>query len=359
MQKFGRGMPLFRLEESFASEGCPLDRGTMSRWLEDLGATCGATVIHAARCDAKNAFVIATDATGFLVQPVPTRDKVRQPCKRGHYFVLIADRDHVLFEYTARETSKVVAAMFAGYSGYIQADAKSVYDVLFREAKERSPDASDDDGCERLEVGCFAHARRKFWEAACAKNVVAREALARLSRIFALDAEFRKKPPAEVTRLRNAHLRPHLEAFFAWAEFEFDKVKNERGSLRSALGYAVRQKLPLSRVLDDGRLALDNNRSERALRTVAVGRKAWLFAGSDDHAESAGHFLSLIASCKLHGIEPQAYLRDLFRVLAHWPRERYLELAPKFWLATRALLNEAELAREIGPLAIPDAPPSE
>jgi hypothetical protein len=99
---------------------------------------------------------------------------------------------------------------------------------------------------------------------------------------------------------------------------------------------------------------LDNNRCESALRgTIATGRKAWLFVGSDDHAESAGHLFALIASCRLHGLDPEAYLRDLFRVLAHWPSSRYLELAPKYWASARARLDPDELAREIGPLAVP------
>lgn len=87
----------------------------------------------------------------------------------------------------------------------------------------------------------------------------------------------------------------------------------------------------------------------------AVGRKAWLFVGGDDHAESAGHLFSLIASCKLHGLDPETYLRDLFRVLAHWPKDRYLELAPMCWATTRARLDPDELAREVGPLSVPPA----
>jgi len=87
--------------------------------------------------------------------------------------------------------------------------------------------------------------------------------------------------------------------------------------------------------------------------TIATGRKAWLFVGSDDHAESAGHIFSLIASCRLHGLDPEAYLRDLFRVLAHWPRDRYLELAPKYWAATRVRLDPEQLRCEFGPLLVP------
>lgn len=359
MLKYGQGMPLFRIEDGFARDGCPVDRGTMCRWVEDAGATCGATVVHAAKEEAlAHAFCMATDATGVLVQPIRTHEKVRQACKRGHYFVHIADRDHVFFEYTPKETSRAVAAMFRGFSGYLQADAKSVYDVLFRDPSERPADI-DDDSAVRFEVGCLAHARRKFWESAMAKNVVAREALTRLSRIFDLDESWRGRSPAEIKRLRDAHLAPHLSAFFAWAEAEFDKVKDQRCSLRAALGYAVRQKDALLRVLDDGRLVLDNNRCERALRsTVATGRKAWLFVGSDDHAESTGHLFSLIASCRLHGLDPERYLRDLFRVLAHWPKDRYLELAPKYWAATRERLDSDQLAREIGVLAIPPPLPA-
>lgn len=350
MLKYGMGLPLFRIEDQFTRDGCPVDRGTMCRWTEDAGATCGASVVHAMRQEALSAsFCIATDATGVLVQPIRTHEKVRQPCRRGHYFVLVADSGHVLFEYTPKETSDAVHTMFKGYRGYLQADAKSVYDILYR----GPTDAPDQDGA-CTEVACWSHLRRKYFEAAFAKSAVAREGLARISRIFELDASWRNKPPAEIKRLRDAHLRPHVDAFFAWAAGEFDKVRNERGLLRSALGYAVRNKDALMRFLDDGRLVLDNNRSERALRgTVATGRKAWLFVGSDDHGHSAASHFTLIASCRLHRLDPEAYLRDLYRVLPHWPKDRYLELAPKYWAATRARLDPGELAREYGSLTIP------
>jgi transposase len=345
------GLPLFRIEDRFTRDGLHIDRGTMCRWLEDAGATLGATVVAAMRAEAlRTAFCIATDATGVLVQPEPLPDKKRQPCRRGHFFVLIADRDHIFFEYTPKETSRVVAEMFKGYSGYIQADAKSVYDVLFRAPEEKSPDGDD---AVRHEVGCWSHARTKYWEATWAKSIVAREGLARIGRLFEVDAKFRKKPPSEIVRLRDRHLRPHMEAFFTWAKAEYELVKEQRGLLRSALGYVVRQEGALKRVLEDGRLVLENNRSERQLRRIATGRKAWLFVGSDDHAVSAGHLFTMIASARLHGLDPETYLRDIFRVLAHWPTARYLELAPKYWAQTRARLDAAELALEIGTLTVP------
>lgn len=349
--KFCDGLPLHRIENRLARDNFPLDRGTMSRWVEDAGATAGATVVAAARAEAwRTAFCIATDATGIPVQPEPRDDGKRQPCHRGHYFVQIADRDHVFFEYTPKETSTTLVEMFEGYAGYIQADAKSVYDVLFRE-----PEPPDDDAptSKRVEVGCWSHARRKFWEATCTKSEIAREGLARIGYMFALEDAWRADPSDVIGRMRRQYLRPHLVDFFTWAEAEYDRVRDQRGLVRSALGYAVRQKAALMRVLDDGRLVMDNNRSERELRQIAVGRKGWLFVGSHDHGEAAGHIFSLVASARLHRLDPESYLRDLFRVLAHWPRDRYLELAPKYWAQTRARLDPAELAAEIGPLTVP------
>lgn len=350
-EKYCDGLPLFRMEQRFARDGVPVDRGTMARWVEDVGATVGTTVVAAMRDEAlATAFCIATDATGVAVQPVPVEGQ-RQACRRGHYFVQVADKDAVFFEYTPKETSAAVLELFKGFSGYVQADAKSVYDALFRPAEEEPPDAEAE---VRQEVACWVHCRRGFWEATTAKSVVAREGLARIGRIFELEATWRDKPPQELHRLRQAHLRPHVDAFFTWAKTEHEKVREERGLLRKALGYAVRHHEALRRFLEDGRLLLENNRSERELRRIAVGRKAWLFVGSDDHAERAGHLFTLIATARLHRLDPEAYLRDLLRVLAHWPRERYLELAPKYWAATRARLVAAELAAEVGELTVPE-----
>jgi transposase len=355
-EKHLQGLPLYRLEDRYSREGASIDRGTMCRWLENAGATAGATVIEAAKKDAlANAFCLATDATGVAVQPIPTGDKKRQPCRRAHFFVQIADRDHVFFEFTPRETSAAVAQMFKGFDGYVQADAKSVYDILFR-----PPDGKAAEKDRRLEVGCWVHGRRGLWEAAIVlKSEVAREGLYRIKRMYDADQSFRGKPPDEIKRLRNTHVRPLVEAFFAWVAVEFEKVRAIRGPLRSAFGYLIRHKDALMRFLDDGRLRMDNNHSEGQLRKIATGRKAWLFVGSDDHGTSAGHLFSLIASARLHDLDPEEYLRDLFRVLGQWPRDRYLELAPKYWAKTRARLDPGQLANELGPLSIPPASPEQ
>lgn len=348
IEKYLNGMPLNRISMSWARDGVTIDRGTMSRWLGDVGAMLNETLLAAAKQYAlKTTFCIATDATGVLVQPLRGDTKKKQPCRRGHFFVELFDKQHVFFEYVPKETSAAVQDFFKGFTGHIQADAKSVYDVLFRPAA----DGDDEDVC--TEVGCWSHARRKYWEAAIAGSAVAREALVRIQRVFENEEKFSGLSVEAIALLRHERSRPLVEAFFAWAKPEFEKVKDTRGPLRTAFGYSIRQEAALSRFLDDGRLAIDNNASERALRTIAVGRKAWLFAGSDDAAQSAASFFSLIATCRLHDLEPEAYLRDLFRVLPQWPKDRYLELAPMFFKATRARLDPAQLEAEIGWLTVP------
>ena len=358
MENIGKGMPLFRIEDSCARDGIPIDRGSLSRWKKTAGDRLGETVVAAMRKHAlATAFCIATDATGVCVQPIPN-DRSRQPCKKGHFLVQVADRDHILFDYLERETSAAVYTRFNGFSGYVQADAKSVFDLLFADeaALKKSKHDVEHDGADRTEVGCWYHARRRFWEGAVAKNTVAREGLIRISRIFELDASWKKKPPSDIKQLRDTHLRPHVDAFFAWVEQQRPAFRDQRGLVRTALEYAHNHAQALCRFFDDGRLVLSNNWAERAIKPVATGRKAWLFCGSDDHAKSTATLFSLVGSARLHGIEPEEYLRCLIRLVPLWPPEQMLELSPLFWNRTRERLDPVALASEALPIPVPALP---
>jgi len=335
VQKLLEGMPYHRQQDKLTRAGVALDRGTMSRWQEDLGATVGATVVAAARAHVlRTALAIATDATGGMVQPVPSNDQPRQPCRRGHYFVQIADAEHVFFEYTPTETSAAVGTMFAGFAGHVVADAKSVYDVLFRPPAEqlglnvRNPDDEPAvGGC--TEVACWSHARRGMWEAAIiTKDPLAREGLARIMSLFVLEQAWKKLPPTERGALRAIHAAPIVDDLLTWVTAQWPALALQRGLVRSAFGYLRNQATALRQYLTDGRLPMTNNESERELRRIAMGRKAWLFVGSDDHAQAAGNLLSLIATARRHQLDPELYLAELFRVLPAWPRDRYLELWP-------------------------------
>jgi transposase len=347
-KKFRWGMPFHRLATEFASEGFPLDDGTMCRYAEHVGATLGCVVEAMVKEAIATAFCLSTDATGIAIQPAPLADGKRQACNKGHFFVVLADKDHVLFEYQPKHTSDAVCRMFKGFSGYIQADAHCIYDALFRgEAVEEGDKPPD-------EVACWSHARRKFWEAAVAtKDESSREALLRVRALFKLEERWADLPPQKRHRERQRVSRPMLDDFFAWAQGVFDRVRGVRGPVAAAFGYAIRQREALRRFLDDGRLRLENNASERALRSIAVGRKAWLFFGSGDHAQAAANIFSLVASCALHALDVESYLADIIRVLPYWPRDRYLELAPKYWAGTRRRLVADELAMPIGHVTVP------
>jgi len=359
MENVGKGMPLFRLEESFTRDGICIDRGSMARWKKLVGDGLASTVVKAMYGHAlSTAFCISTDATGVCVQPIYSHEKGRGPCKKGHFLVMIADRDHILFEYLEKETGKAIHERFRGFNGHVQADAKSVFNLLFADIDELKKKARDieHDGCVRVEVGCWYHARKRFWEAAVCKCQVGREGLVRLSRIFELDASWKGKPPSQIKALREQYLRPHVESFFAWVEEQRLLFKDQRGYTRTALEYAHNQTEVLKRFFDDGRLVLTNNGAERAIKTIALGRKAWLFCGSDDHAKSTAALYSLVASARLHELDPEEYLRCLIRLVPLWPEHRMLELAPLFWARTRARLDVAQLARELGPISVPVEP---
>jgi transposase len=354
VDKFADGLPFFRQEQRFAREGLPLDRSQMCRIAEEVGMTLGCIVLAARDEAMKHAFCLATDATGIALQPTRLEDGKRQACRKGHFFVTLADRDHIFFSFEPHHTSAAVCSMFAGYTGYIQADASAVYNALFR-ADAEEPGKSEQAPSELpKEVGCWAHARRKFYEAAITtKDPRAQQALLRIRMLFEKEAEWQKLAPDRRGALRASILKPWLDDFFAWAEPCYQQVKDARGTLATAFGYATRQRGPLSQFLADGRLRIDNNRSERALRPVAVGRKAWLFFGSDDHAEAAANLMGLIASCKLHAIDPTTYFEAVIRIVPYWPRGRFLELAPKYWNETRARLSPAELDAPLGPITVP------
>jgi hypothetical protein len=320
----------------------------MCRYVEEAGGTLGATIVHAMWSDAlENGGVISTDATSALVQPEKGKDGQRQACKKGHFFTAVVDCDHVLFAYAERHTQEFVKKLFGNFAGFLQCDASSVYDIL-----ERGPPNDQEESLTL--VGCWAHCRRYFFEAAICKHQVGVQGLLRIRAIYAADDAFRKLPPAKRKLARDEHLRPLIEAFFRWVH-DARHATPGRSLATKALGYAFNQEKELLRVLDDGRLPLDNTRSERTLRKVVVGRKNWIFYGSDTHAESATAIFSLVASCRLHKIDPQPYFDEVLRVLPYWPKERYLELAPKHWAATRERLRADELDAPLCSFTIPAA----
>lgn len=307
-------MPANRLEDMYRREGVELARSTICSWHDQL-TPLGETLISAMRTDSFEQPYLCTDATGVLVQ-------AKEQCRRGHFFVVIAPGKHVLFEYTREHTSAAVDGILAGYSGYLVADAHVVYDHLYESA-----------GGPLVEVNCWAHSRRYFFKAMGSDPERAKIALKMIGALFRVERSIVDKPRKERERLRDKHSKPLVERFFSWCEEQWPLLL-ESTPIYDGVRYARNQRTGLSRFLRDGRLPLDNNISERELRRQAVGRKNWLFVGSDDGARSNAVFTSLLASCRMHDVEPWSYLRDLLCLLPSHPKHRVLELAPAYWRST-------------------------
>jgi transposase len=305
-------MPLHRLEKLYAREGLELARSTLCDWHTEL-ARSTQPLLEAMWQDALQAPYLCTDATGVLVQ-------AKERCRRCHFWVVVAPERHVLYRFSEKHDSQAVDHMLGDYRGYLVADAHAVYDHLFKTG-------------ERIEVGCWAHCRRYFFKSLSTDPERAREALAYIRGLFDLERALAEAPRKKRQAERQKQAQPLLEAFFRWCELQREQVLDET-PIAKGLSYALNQKQALLRFLEDGRLPVHNNGSELALRRQAVGRKNWLFLGSDQGALANTTFVSLIASCQLHGIEPWAYLRDLFCLLPGWPRRRVLELAPLYWNET-------------------------
>lgn len=224
VSKYCFGLPFHRLVSLLGNEGLELDDGTMCRYAEHIGASLGPIVDACAEEAKRTAFCLSTDATGVAIQPLKNDNKQRQPCRKGHFFVVLADQDHVFFEYRSKQNGEIICEMFRGFSGYIQADAHAVHNALFRGEARSSPDEKAPD-----EVGCWSHCRTKFWEAAtAAKEPVACEALLRIRKLFELEEAWVKLPPARRLQRRQQVASKLVDGFFEWVEARHDEVKCRR-----------------------------------------------------------------------------------------------------------------------------------
>jgi len=304
--------PLHRLESIYARERLQVARSTMCGWHAQL-ADLVRPLIDAMWRDSFTSSYLCVDATGVLV-------RAPKQCSRGHFWVMIAPDRHVLFRYSSRHNSEAVDRILEGYAGYLVADAHSVYDHLYASGR-------------MVEVACWAHARRYYFKALSSDPERARIALALIGELFRIERDLAPLPSRARRLGRHDRSRPIVGKYFAWCEQQQDAVLDET-PIASAFRYSMNQRVALERFLEDGRLPLHNNGSELQLRRQVLGRRNWLFLGSEDAAEVNTSFVSLLASCQLHQIEPLNYLRDLFCLLPTWPHRRVLELAPACWTQT-------------------------
>jgi transposase len=304
--------PLNRLEGIYRREGLPLAKSTLCTWHEALAALAR-PLVEAMFAEALREPYVCVDATGVLVQ-------AKERCTNGHFWVLVAPGKHVLFRYSKRHDGAAVDALLPGFTGYLVSDAHAVYDHLHRSGAV-------------VEVACWAHCRRYFFKALPSDPERAKLALGYIGALFMIERGIAGLPRAKREEVRRDKSAPILDAFFAWCGQQVDRVLDE-SPIAQGIGYARNQRQALCRFLEDGRLPIHNNASELNLRRQVVGRRNWLFLGSEDGADANTTWVSLLASCRLHDIEPLAYVRDLLCLLPRWPRHRLLELAPAYWAKT-------------------------
>jgi len=238
--------------------------------------------------------------------------------KTGRVWVYLGDAGHpyTVYEATSSRKRDGPLTFLRDFKGYLQADAFSGYDGVYARGV--------------IEVACWAHARRKFVEAESTEPVRAAEALARIRLLY--DIEERARPLAALERaaLRQREAVPLLQAFQQW----LDQIQNQvvpKSPLGQALTYVRNQWAALNVYVTDGDLAIDNNAAERALRGTAIGRKNWLFWGSEAGGHTAAVLTSFIATCQRHQINPWLYLKDVLTRLPGWSEAELASLLPDAW----------------------------
>ena len=229
----------------------------------------------------------------------------------------------VVYDFCAGRGSKYPADFLAQWSGTLSCDDYAGYDAVFKRE-------------DRIEAGCLAHARRKFDELAKANaSPVATLAIQRIARLYKVESELGGKTVQERLEHRQRHAQPLWDELHAWMRLERGRVP-DGGGIAGALDYRLKRWEALGRFLGDGAVSIDNNHIENLMRPWAMGRKAWLFAGSELAGKRAAMVMSLVQSARLHGHDPWAYLKDVLERLLEHPNHRIGELLPHCWGATES-----------------------
>lgn len=309
-------LPLNRQEKIFERHGVDISRSTMCGWM----AQCADLLQPLYRCMKEVLFqskVIGTDDTGVKVLDV------KLPFARtGRIWPYYGDKDHpvIVYDYTATRERAGPEKFLEGYRGYLQADAYGGYDAFFKDPSRGL-----------TEVGCWAHARRYFHKALESDQSRMGPALLLIAQLYRLERQARSLTAEDRRELRQLESRPILEKLHDYLlEIEAEVLpKSPEGR---AVRYTLKNWTALTRYCDDGDLEIDNNATERAIRSVAVGRANWTFFGSDEGGKTAAVLRSVVASCQRAGVDPFAWLKDILSRIGSQPITRLAELLPHNWV---------------------------
>jgi transposase len=314
--KYCDHLPLYRQSEIYAREGIDLDRSTLAGWVGGASRTLEPLV------DAIRKYVLSAMKIHADDIPVPVLAPGMGKTKTGRLWTYVRDdrpagsteAPAVWFAYSPDRKSEHPSNHLATFRGRMQADAFPGFNRLY----ERGV----------TEVACWAHVRRKFHDLyETHQSPIAKEAIERIGALYGIEREIRGRPPDERKQIRNERARPLLDDMKHWFKTCLTKL-SKKSDVAVAIHYALGRWTPLLRYCDDGALEIDNNAAERALRAVALGRKNYLFAGSNAGGERAAAMYTLVGCAKLHGIDPEAYLSHVLTRIADHPINRIQELLP-------------------------------
>jgi len=330
VDKYGDHLPLYRQEQRFKRHNIHINRSTLWNWIY-LSSLSLSPLVDAMKKDLLVVGHIFADETTMPTLRTRIPDNLGKKTKTNYIWVYNgpskADKKFpiVIYDFTEGRDGKYPEGFLEGFSGYVQVDAYAGYDGLFASLEENKVVC--------IEVGCWGHVRRYFYEALQANpKSIAAEVLSMIGQLYTVERECRTESlKAEVIqKRRQEQSKPVLNQIHEWLTKHQPQVL-PKGLLGQAISYALNNWKALNVYVEDGRLEIDNNRSERCIKGIVLGRKNYLFMGSARGGKAAAIVYSLIETCKQNGVDPVAYLADILARIPTHPNKRIHELLPYNW----------------------------
>ena len=339
--KFDDHLPLYRQHEIFARMGADIPETTLVGWCGRAMKTLS-PLIERIEADIMGSDLLHADDTPIRVLDRSLRDKgLGKGVRQGRIWAYVRDQrpwagdapPGAVYRFAPDWKEEHVLDHLANASGILQADGYKGYAKLY---------APGPDGLPRLrEASCWAHLRRDFHDFwASTKSEIAREALDRIGKLYDVERDISGQPADVRYAARQKFSLPKVEAFFTWSEQQLLGIPG-KSNLAKAFRYGLNRREAFSLFMEDGRVAIDNNPAERALRPIGIGRKNWLFAGADTGAETLARAMTIIETAKLNGLNPQAYLADILDRIHDHKINRLDDLLPWNWVPMAAQNNQA------------------